>query len=461
MAGYRPKSLEELNNIFDKTMAAEKAIKKGTSLLEKGDVVFSPAVSTQDTAEQVNEEKPSQEITDSVSDFIARFSAQTEHEPVKAKPRMTVIIPESVKKDEDSLWDIPVQETPASPVRETEKTSRDDLFDEYMKIMSDDDDDFPEEKKLSRKEKKRLRKKEKAESKPAEIQEAEEIAEEAEEEAPEEETAADEDISFAQTEESVYTLQEEAEEAFGEAEAQEEIQESGEEVKDDFDFPEDYTPEWMETAEPEEEAVAEEEPVKVEKKSKKTGLRVILALVLVAVVCTGALATVFKSVVAVNTGKIVADKYYVFTAHKDYPEAGLYEGDLVITEKKYAEDGEIFAFVDYNKRTFEFGKRADSITKDDGEVLYVTEKDGSRTLVSRDDCKGVVLYRYEGRGAFIAALTDNYIVIISLAVLISLVIVLVFALALKSKKEEDGELEADGASEETEDVFEDIFSTIE
>ena len=37
MAGYRPKSLDELNNMYDKTIEAEKAIIKGTSLLRKNE----------------------------------------------------------------------------------------------------------------------------------------------------------------------------------------------------------------------------------------------------------------------------------------------------------------------------------------------------------------------------------------------------------------------------------------
>lgn len=439
MAGYRPKSLDELNSIFDKTMAAEKAIKKGSSLLEKGEDSFS-SFSAQLTGENENtsvaEEKASEEITDSVNDFIARFSVQAEKEQVRAKPQMTVLSAESVKKEYEIENDIFSEED--TSVKEAEKPSRDELMDEYMKIMSDEDDDAPEEKKLSRKEKKKLRKKDKApqaEAVPQEPEKVEEIPSEGMDEADYGETEAP---------------------AAEEPVREELIQES---ENGDFDFPENYTPEWIKD---EEEKETEESEVTAEKpKVGKKLLKVFLSLILVAVISVGALATVFKTVVAVNTGRLVADKYYVFTTYKDYSDISLPEGELVVTEKKYAEDGEVFAYVDYTNKSFEFGRRIDSITKEDGEVLYVTEKDGGRTLVSRDDCKGVVYLTYSGRGAAVSFLTDNYIIVIAAAAVISLIIVLLFVLVLRTKKEEKHNEENEEISEETEDDFEDIFSTIE
>ncbi len=439
MAGYRPKSLDELNSIFDKTMAAEKAIKKGSSLLEKEEDSFS-SFSAQLTEEKetasVDEEKTSEEITDSVNDFIARFSVQAEKEQVRAKPQMTVLSAEAVKKEYEIENDIFSEED--TSVKEAEKPSRDELMDEYMKIMSDEDDEAPEEKKLSRKEKKKLRKKDKA-------PQAEEVPQEPEKE---------EEIPSEVMDEADYG---ETEAPAAEEPVQEELIQENE--NGDFDFPENYTPEWIKD---EEEAETEESEVAAEKpKVGKKLLKVFLSLILVAVISVGALATVFKTVVAVNTGRLVADKYYVFTTYKDYSDISLPEGELVITEKKYAEDGEIFAYVDYTNKSFEFGRRIDSITKEDGEVLYVTERDGGRTLVSRDDCKGVVYLTYSGRGAAVSFLTDNYIIVIAAAAVISLIIVLLFVLVLRTKKEEKHSKENEELSEETEDEFEDIFSTIE
>ena len=450
MAGYRPKSLDELNSIFDKTMAAEKAIKKGSSLLEKGEDIFSSFsadIKEESLGAESDGEIRSTEISDSVSEFIAKFSAPTDSEPVKAKPKMTVISPEVPKKEFEIVENVFADEADA-PVREPEKPSRDELFDEYMKIMSDEDDESLSEKKLSRKEKKRLRKKEKAQSLPVTS------------EAPAENTEEDEEVPFEPSAEEAPTDDTPEEPIYAEETFQ---PEAAPEEGDDFDFPENYTPEWIK-----EEAAAEEKsdekPLKKKGNGVKALLKVILSLVLVAVISIAALATVFKTVVAVNTGKLVSDRYYVFTTYRDYTELGLSEGTLVITEKEYAEDGEVFAYVDYSNKTFEFGRRTDSITKEDGEMLYVTEKDGGRVLVSRDDCKGVVHLTYEGRGELVSLMTDNYIVIVAAAAVISLIIVLLFALVLRTKREdkiiptESPEAEA---SEETEDEFEDIFSTIE
>lgn len=462
MAGYRPKSLDELNSIFDKTMAAEKAIRKGSSLLEKGEDGFS-SFSVQSENETpgnaLTEEKQSEEITDSVSDFIARFTVQTQAETVRAKPQMTVIAPEPVKKEFEILNDDPAPETQTAQT-EAEKPSRDELFDEYMKIMSDEEDDAPVEKKLSRKEKKKLRKKEKAEKKnspPPEPEAETAPSEEAfTEEGPvaDEEPVRDEFIPFEEESPS------EEEATVEETAAEEAEQEISEEENDDFHFPENYTPGWIKENEIAEES-ENEEAEKLKPDYGKIFFKIILSLLLVAVISTGALATLLKTVVAPNTGKLIADKYYVFTTYKDYTDIGISKDTLIVTEKKYAAEGEFFVYVDYASKTFELGKRTDSITKEDGEVLYVTEKDGERTLVSRDDCKGVIYLTYTDRGRLISFLTDNYIIIVAAAAVISLVIVLLFALVLRNRKDDEyDEFEEEFIEEEEED-FDDIFSTIE
>ncbi len=465
MAGYRPKSLDELNNIFDKTIAAEKAIKKGSFLLEKGEDAFS-SFSVNSEAVSENEknsvtEKQSEEITDSVSDFIAKFTAETETEQIKSKPQMTFVSVEAPKKEFEIEAEASHEEA-GSPVREAERPDRDELFKDYAKIMSDDEEDIPSSKKLSRKEKKKLRKQEKTVRKEEinpvdtteeEVNSAEQVEEQVEE-AKAEEIIAESDAQATATEDS---FADETENAADEA-----YSENNEDENDDFAFPEDYTPAWVEN-EAEEEDEEEEE-----KKDKNIGLSILkafLALVLIALVSVSALATLLKTVVSVNTGKVVADKYYVFTTYKDYPELGIENGALVVTEKKFAEDGESFVYVDYSNKSFEFAKRSDSITKEDGEVLYVAEKDGGRVLVSRDDCKGVVSRIYSGNGNIVRLLTDNYIVIVAASAVLSLVIVLVFVLVLRGKKHGMSELEdvimEDSFEFSEDEEFENIFSTIE
>lgn len=486
MAYNRPKSLDELNSIFDKTIAAEKAIKKNSSKIEKGEDKFSSF--TQDSKSEDDEnsditEAPSEPITENVSDFIAKFSA--EPEPAKARPQMTFLSTEApLKPEEQTIEPIDSISEAAQPAP-TERTDRDELFKDYARIMSDDDDDASDEKKLSRKEKKLLKKKERAEKKAAREKAAAEKAEDsiidesAIEEPADPDTVAEEPvieepvIDDPSVEDTVTENQsDDADDSdsfeFSDDEYNErpfEALDPAEDIyvnikadeTDDFDFPEDHIPEWMKEEEESYEEI--EYPLADKTKSLHIFLKSLLSIILILIISVGALATILKTVVAVNTGKLVADKYYVFTTYTDYTDLGLGKGDLVITEKKFAEDGEIFAYVDYSSRTFEFGKRTDSITKEDGEVLYVIEKDGSRTLVSRDDCKGVISLTYKGRGNIVSFLTDNYVILIALVVVISLAIILTFFLAFRSRKDEDfSEYEAAG---ESEDDFEDIFSTIE
>lgn len=450
MAGYRPKSLDELNSMYDKTMAAEKAIRKGTSLLEKSEE--SIKINSQITEEVEpadNEPIQSQELSDAVSEFIAKYSQDTvradkKEEPVIAKPQMTILSQEPAKTEKapEAVYNIQQPEETVQTEKEPEKADRSDLMDEYIRIMTDEDDDVPE-KKLSRKEKKKLKKKEKQAAMKAESAEAETEAEEV--------VTEENEVPFAPElqKESVeipeYTI----------VYSEEEDTVTSEENtgKDDFDFPENYTPEWMEEEKKEE----TKEPIKKEKKTKHTALKALLGIVLVLLIALGGFATVLKTVLFVNTGKAFNDNYYLFTAEKDYANLNVSEDDLVITEKRYAEDGDIFVYIDYSERTFEFGKRSYGITNDDGEVLIVTEKEGSRTLVSRDDSKGVVYRIYPELGKYISFLTDNYIVVIAAVAVSAFVIILVLALVLRNKKESKSE----DREEENEESDENLFATIE
>lgn len=465
MAGYRPKSLDELNNIYDKTMAAEKAIRKGTSLLEKSEESIKTTAQTAEETQPVTDEvRQSQELSDAVSEFIAKYSQDTasaakKEDIIKPKPQMTIITQEPPKAERVPEYAEEKKEAVTEAAPSERESVKSDLMDEYIRIMTDEDDDLPQ-KKLSRKEKKKLKKKEKLQA----AKSAEEETQQAEATDEQEKDTLSEDISAQETEQETFEVPEykvvysDEDEPLTEEKNEEEV--SAEE-KDDFDFPENYTPEWIEQ---DKEAEKVKEPAKKDKKSKHTALKAFLGIILAVLIIIGALTTAFKTVVAVNTGKAVGDNYYVFTAYRDYEELSIAEGDLVITEKSYAEDGDVFAYIDYSEKTFEFGKRSDSITSDDGEVLLVTEKDGSRTLVSRDDCKGTVYMTYPTVGKYIGLVTDNFIVVIAATSISALVIVLILALALRSKpekKRKSEEANSEEPTEEGEEEDENLFATIE
>ncbi len=457
MAGYRPKNLDELNNMFDKTLAAERAIKKGTSLVEKTSENAILDNLTEDIERIAEEVKQSMGISEEINDFISKYSQEEPKEEEKAdskpKPQMTVLVSEQPKAEKASfeLFEN-TAEAEAAAAEENPKADRSNLMDEYMRIMNDEEDDEIPQKKLSRKEKKKLKMMEKREAEKAAQQKeeadepvAEPEAEVIAEAAPAEEPESFYDIADNTAEEDTavrtgYDLSS-VEEEFKAPEYVSLSPEPGEphitfqenEAENDFDFPQDYTPAWMKD-ENDEEPVKPKKAKKENKASNHVFLKALLSLVLAVLIFIGSTATVFKTLIPVNTGKAVSDTFCFFTAYKDYTDLNIKKGDLIITENRYTQDGDVFAYVDYSNKSFEFGKRSDSITNDDGVVLLVTENQGSRTLVSRDDCKGVIYAVYPTIGAFIGILSDNFIIIIAAVAVSALVIILTLALALRNKE---------------------------
>ncbi len=460
MAGYRPKKLDELNSMFDKTLAAEKAIKRGTTLVEK----TSESAVLSDVAEDIDriadEIRRSMGLSDNIDNFIEDLPEAeaaedfSEEEAAEEEPQLTAPEAEEEKNEKPSfeLFENITEEESTPAVHENVKPDRSGLMDEYMRIMNDEEDDDVPYKKLSRKEKKKLRMMEK---RGTEQQENEEESETFTEPVAE----FDNELSAPEAQKSFYDISAEATDEktdyrqkynSDEADADEfSIPEyvshnadgnkniSSEASENDFLFPENYTPGWIKEDEEKEKTAAKPPKVKKVKESKKnsdnTLLKSFLCLVLALLVFIGSTATVFKTLIPVNTGKATNDTFYFFTADKDYTDLGISKGDLIITEKKDTQDGDVFAYIDYNNRTFEFGKRSDSITNDDGVVLLVTENEGSRTLVSRDDCKGVIYSIYPSVGTFAAILSDNFIIIIAAVAVSALIIILVLALALKNQ----------------------------
>lgn len=459
MSGYRPKSLEELNNMYDKTLAAEKAIKRGTSLVEKTSENALLNNLTEDIERIAEEVKQSMGISEEINDFIAKYSydkPEEEKAEAKPKPQMTVLVPEQPRTEKVSyeLFEnkTEAEAPPAEAAQEMPKPDRADLMDEYMRIMNDEEDDEVPHKKLSRKEKKKLKMMEKREAeKAAQQNEAKDEA------APVTEAEAVSDFTYGEEPESFYNIADDASESSNAVQQRYTFESAEEEFKapeyvavgaepveaaysldkeesdNDFAFPEDYTPAWMKEGK-------DEEAVKPKKAKKKTQpsnnilAKGLLSIVLAVLVFIGTTATVFKTLIPVNTGKAANDTFYFFTAYKDYADLDIKKGDLIITEKRYAQDGDIFAYIDYSNKSFEFGRRSDSITDDNGVVLLVTENQGNRTLVSRDDCKGVMYAVYPTVGTFISILSDNFIIIIAAVAVSALIIILTLALAFRSKK---------------------------
>ena len=102
MANHRPKSLSELNNVYDKAMRAERAIKEGSSLLSVPDAKDTPQNENifkelEDKAAQAEKNQVfDPDITNIANDFLKRY-AQTE----KPKPA-----PKEIKRPAPSIQSV-------------------------------------------------------------------------------------------------------------------------------------------------------------------------------------------------------------------------------------------------------------------------------------------------------------------------------------------------------------------
>ena len=202
--------------------------------------------------------------------------------------------------------------------------------------------------------------------------------------------------------------------------------------------------------------------------------RVILSIVLAVLTVLAAGIIGINTLLGVNSGNTALGEKYIFTATQNYTNSNILEGDLIVTEKRYANDGEVFAYINYTQQCFMFGKRSGSIVNDSGDVLFIAENDGERVLVLRDDTRGVVTATYPGIGKIVALCTDYFIPVIATVLILGLAIILLLSFVFKDKEKAydkmmkkmikkgiiSAEEEADyDYSNDSED--ENIFSTIE
>ena len=559
MAGYRPKSLNELNDMYDKTITAEKAIIKASQQLHDVTETIVPSESVQPAVEkqQKEETRAVEELSSEVDSLINRFKSEMTAPAVKAaeppapkmaatatEPPKTISFEKDKKPAEESAK-APAPSIPAEPAVKakthyelelpgeviqkaaSKSDERTGLFDDYMKIMNDDDDDFfSKHESFKKKGKKKKYKKSlfsRHEPKEEVVEDTTDAAEEPAVEVPAAEvqedalpireviyspevpdedsglkiefsafsqsspTDSDKEEEFADFAQQDYTeAEEEIPEASREA-ADAENEESSEEyldfdigeVKDDelppvpaeladttydefmnsddiysFDpnkantipgyAKDSYSPEEDETVyaengeeeyyDEEDSACSEEEyPVPKNKKGIVAG-RVILSIVLSLLVLVAVAVSGINLVLGVNSGREVFGNKFIFTAESDYTGADILDGDLVITENRYAEDGEVFAYINYTQQKFMFGKRNGSIVNDISDVLFIAENNGERVLVLRDDTRGVVTNIYPGVGKIVSVCTDYFIPVIAVILILGLVIVLLLAFVFKDKE---------------------------
>ena len=587
MASYRPKSLDELNDMYDKTITAEKAIIKATKQLHDAtEKIVASDLPQEETFKE--ETKGVEEFSKEVDSLINTFREENEAAEIKPAKAAIAEMPQkisfekepetqnkNVHSNEKNLVSPPVHskpkvhyslETPDEIQQKVNAKSeeRTDLFNDYMKIMNDEDDDFfSKHESLRKKDKKKKTKKglffrhEPKEENPASEESAEEPAftDETKSEAPSPENddtlpikeviyspdvpdalqnlkvefKAEESEDDNEEEFSSFTEYEPASpssDSFEEAPYEPAISEEPA-IHPDFDIiaqPEEELPlvpeeianktfeEFMDTSEDiysfdptknntipeyakgqysEEEEEEDEEEIYAEENQQeddedegnfnapknKKGIvagRVLLSIILCLLCVIGSCIVGINTFLNVNTGKTAFGENYIFTATQNYTNTNILEGDLIVTEKRYANDGEVFAYINYTQQCFMFDKRNGSIVNDSGDVLFIAENDGERVLVLRDDTRGVVVNTYPGIGRILSLCTDYFIPFIAAILLLVLVIILLLSFVFKDKEKaykkmmkkmiKKGVISADEESEFSTDentAEEDLFSTVE
>ncbi len=451
MASYRPKSLNELNNLYGKSMAAQNAIKNnGSAITDSGsdkERDYSQAYAEdlqpkEKTAAQI----ASDELSDALSDFIKNFGESDKSDKEKSAVRQPLPIakvikpstPVSNKPDRSAEHPVSKLDTTKSaqedaPAAKKEKpvlmrnSERSELLDDYMKIMNDEDDDMEFLKNIVKKKKKN--KKDKHQGSP--------LFEEKKEE-----PIAEEDAGEDETE-----LPSEADEAVNA-----EVQSAENEAEEFSSF---YKEEEEEEAEPEENTEEASQPAPA-KKGKKIFLQIILMLILLVVLVSAVTVGLMKVVVGVDSGNAFMDKYYVFTADQSFTEAKINEGDLVITESKDFAQNDSFAYTKTGSGETVFAVKGIQIDSE----RFMAHSDNEVELVYKNNVKGAVIKAIPTVGAFVGILMDNFIIVVSALVALSLILILVIALAFRSKSaytiddsqeiEEEVEEAEDGSSYENE-----------
>lgn len=410
MANYRPKSLNELNNLYDKSMAAQNAIKKsGSAIAADSDKNEKAAESLQQEL-ALNEKTPSQiasdELSEALSGFIKSFG-EADSSKEKAIVRQPLPITKAVKSaavpsskkstNEDSTSAEEAQ--PHQPEKKEKpilmrNAERSELLDDYMKIMNDEDDDVAYLKNIIKKKKKN--KKDKHQGSPLSDYENEETTEEEPEKfenLPEEENSIDE---------------------------QEEVTEGKEGIEDFYaDENEDVEAE---------EISDEVKHVKKKKREKNIFLQIFFMLLLLAVLIGAVSLSLVKIVTNADKNDPIMDKYSLFTIDRDFEKAELTKGDLVITENKAVAENDSFAY----KNTYGeiiFAVKGTQIGTD----RFMAHYDGEVDLIEETAVRGVIIKTIPSVGNIVKILTDNFIIIISVLIAVALIIILILALAFRSK----------------------------
>ena len=205
----------------------------------------------------------------------------------------------------------------------------------------------------------------------------------------------------------------------------------------------------------EEEYYPEETPTESKGKNKGLTLKILMVLASVLFIAGAASTVILSSVVGINSGKLISDRYRVYSVSENLGDLGLSSGDLIITENTYVNIDSLYAYVDESTGTYTFGKVIANTSNDLGDYLYETQTKDGVSLVNRDNSMGVVIATYGTIGSIVAAVCDYYIFIAGALLILAVAMIVCFVLISKksaSSKEITEVYEEDNADDSDSDA---------
>ncbi len=426
MASYRPKSLDELNNLYGKAVSAEKAIKEGSTLL--GEEVLPLPAPEEEKAPAAAASAPQTKVESVSSDidaFIRRFSSE-DGRPVP----LSRLTPQPAEAEAQK----------PQPQKEEGITG---LMDDYANVMTGayDDEEEEEPKKNLFKQRRGKRKASKEITantfEPREYEQAE-----AENFIPTEQAALHTGASLFEKDDSAVKSQE--------------TYPPQDEIPDGADDEANDVPYEREEAHPDDFEFGEiSSPAKLSgtKRAAKAVLAILLVLILLATAATGA------CVLTVNSGKEVGS-YRIYTVESADIKSGITADDLVFCKKSelYQKDENV-VYYDMS------GNRAV------GRIL-IANGNGTYNInisdVQQERIEGVAEKSIASLGKIAKLVSQSFMVILFSLVAFAIIITLLLCFVFKPKEEkkakkqtesfEDGESPAEAEPEHDDN---ELFSGIE
>ena len=415
MAGYKPKNLDEINDSFIKGIDAANEIKKSESIIENASKpVQSGFLPDSSQLEENETDRVSAEISGIASEFAKKFAGE-DKEPIPVRPQPVSISvqsrPRPVKGPAKAKN---AAEKPSFELKDNDKpqlvrnSERSDLFENYKKIMNDEEDSSPAGDGKSPKAKKT-----KAETKlSSKIKSESDLYKGA---------SNNDDVPVAEiTDENA--------------------------VKEEKKKPR------------KKEKKKAPKPPKVEKpKVKSSPKQVVLMLVLLCVLLIAAGVGSIKTVFAVNSGDIVFDRFRVYTAESDLESSPVKKGSLIVTMDRDTVPGEVFAY-ETDAGELRFAKHKSSIGSD----ALIAFDGNSESLIFKDELRGVVAKSLPVIGMLVSVISQNFTLVFITLLSIALLLVLIIFLSYRDKKEDDSGNDDNflGAFENAEDVDEENGETV-